>query len=102
MARTIEWEIPAELQPKPEDYAFDLDRALGAVLGLHATVPDDALNENVFDWLLSGLLTLMVYAPAPPNVMIIWNEVAVTDWICDPLSVVPPPPGNPTATVSPL
>src|SRR5439155_1338055 len=42
MARTIEWEIPAELQPKPEDYAFDLDRALGAVLGLHAAVPEDA------------------------------------------------------------
>src|SRR5438552_14891374 len=44
MALTIEWEIPAELQPKPEDYAFDLDRALGAVLGLHATVPEDAFT----------------------------------------------------------
>src|SRR5215831_2311331 len=46
MARTIEWEIPAELQPKPEDYAFDLDRALGAVLGLHATVPEDAFTAG--------------------------------------------------------
>src|SRR5436853_3808707 len=44
MARTIEWEIPAELQPKPEDYAFDLDRALGAVLGLQATIPEDAFT----------------------------------------------------------
>src|SRR5438309_11081399 len=46
MARTIEWEIPAELQPKPEDYAFDLDRALGSVLGLHATVPEDAFSAG--------------------------------------------------------
>src|SRR2546421_12893671 len=46
MARTIEWEIPAELQPKPEDYAFDLDRALGSVLGLHATVPEDAFTAG--------------------------------------------------------
>src|ERR1051325_4236792 len=46
MARTIEWEIPAELQPKPEDYAFDLDRALGPWLGLHATVPEDAFTAT--------------------------------------------------------
>src|SRR5947207_3741322 len=46
MARTIEWEIPAELQPKPEDYAFDLDRALGSVLGLHATVREDACHAG--------------------------------------------------------
>src|ERR1700730_5257610 len=42
MPRTIEWQIPAEIQPKPEDCAFDLDRALGAVLGVHATVPEAA------------------------------------------------------------
>src|SRR2546421_7227710 len=46
MARTIEWEIPAELQPKPEDYAFDLDRSLGSVRGLHATVPEDAFTAG--------------------------------------------------------
>src|SRR5438105_4202931 len=46
MPRTIEWEIPAEIQPKPEDCAFDLDRALGAVLGLHATVPEDAFTAG--------------------------------------------------------
>src|SRR5438067_11119042 len=46
MARTIEWEIPAELQPKPEDYAFDLDRALGAVLGVQATIPEDAFTAG--------------------------------------------------------
>jgi S1-C subfamily serine protease len=44
MPRTIEWEIPAEIQPKPEDYAFDLDSTLGAVLGLQATIPEDAFT----------------------------------------------------------
>src|ERR1700744_1372065 len=40
MARTIEWEIPGELQPKAEDVAYDLDEKLNGVLGLQATGPD--------------------------------------------------------------
>ena len=46
MARTIDWEIPSEFQPKPEDFDFDLDGALGAVLGLQATVPEDAFTAT--------------------------------------------------------
>src|SRR5207237_4967739 len=46
MPRNIEWEIPAEIQPKPEDCAFDLERALSAVLGLRATVPEDAFTAG--------------------------------------------------------
>jgi S1-C subfamily serine protease len=46
MPRTIEWEIPAEIQPKPEDYAFDLDSALGAVLGVQSTIPEDAFTAG--------------------------------------------------------
>src|SRR5467141_505136 len=46
MPRTIEWEIPAEIQPKPEDCAFDLDSALGAVLGVQVTVPEDAFTAG--------------------------------------------------------
>src|SRR6185295_9965893 len=42
MSRTVDWEIPGEIQPKQADCSFDLDRALGAVLGLRATVPEDA------------------------------------------------------------
>jgi len=34
MPRTMEWEIPSEFQPKAEDFAFDLDRTLSAVLGV--------------------------------------------------------------------
>src|SRR6187431_605999 len=46
MPQNMEWEIPSEFQPKPEDLAFDLDRALGAVLGLQATVPQDAFTAG--------------------------------------------------------
>jgi S1-C subfamily serine protease len=46
MSRTVDWEIPGEIQPKQEDCAFDLDRALGAVLGLRATVPEDAFTAG--------------------------------------------------------
>src|ERR1700733_6581337 len=44
MPRTIDWEIPSELQPKGADFAFDLDEKLNGILGLQATVPDDAFT----------------------------------------------------------
>ena len=40
-------EIPAELQPDPKDYPFDLDRALRAVVGLRTTVPEEAFTASV-------------------------------------------------------
>src|SRR5271169_3682722 len=46
MSRTVEWEIPGEIQPKPGDCNFDLDRALTAVLGLRATIPEDAFTAG--------------------------------------------------------
>src|SRR3984885_12007949 len=46
MARTIDWEIPGELQPKAESFAFDLDDKLNGILGLQATVPDDAFTAS--------------------------------------------------------
>src|SRR6195256_328125 len=46
MPQTMEWEIPSEFQPKPENFDFDLDQALGAVLGLQVTVPQDAFTAT--------------------------------------------------------
>ncbi len=46
MARSIDWEIPNEFQPKAEDFEFDVDRALSGVLGLQATVPEDAVTAS--------------------------------------------------------
>ena len=47
MSMAEDWKIPAELQPDPADYAFDLDTALNAVVGLRATVPPDAFTASV-------------------------------------------------------
>ena len=41
-----DWEIPANLQPDPDDYSFDLERALKAVVGLKTYVPADAFTAN--------------------------------------------------------
>ena len=38
--------IPASLQPKATEYAFDLDAALRSIVALRATVPDDAFTAN--------------------------------------------------------
>jgi S1-C subfamily serine protease len=41
-----EWNVPASVRPRPADYSFDLDRALSAVVGLHAIIPPDAFTAN--------------------------------------------------------
>ncbi|HTQ34287.1 MAG TPA: S1C family serine protease [Stellaceae bacterium] len=46
MARSIDWEIPNELQPKPDDVPFDLDEKLNGIVGLQATVPEDAFTAS--------------------------------------------------------
>jgi S1-C subfamily serine protease len=45
MANT-DWKIPQNLQPDPDDYTFDLERALRAVVGLRANVPADAFTAG--------------------------------------------------------
>jgi S1-C subfamily serine protease len=41
-----DWNIPEELRPDPADYRYDLDRALGAVVGLKSRVPADAFSAR--------------------------------------------------------
>jgi S1-C subfamily serine protease len=41
-----EYKVSASVQPKPEDYGYDLDRALSAVMGLHAVIPSDAFTAE--------------------------------------------------------
>ena len=41
-----EWEIPAKLRPDPDDYRFDLERALHGLVGLRANVPPDAFTAG--------------------------------------------------------
>ena len=46
MPRNLDWEIPGEIQPKPGECSFDLDQALGAVLGVRAQIPEDAFTAG--------------------------------------------------------
>src|SRR5215207_3671633 len=46
MASTSDWQITAARQPKPGDYAFDLDRALASVVGIRSLVPEDAFTAG--------------------------------------------------------
>ena len=46
MASVGDWEFPAAAQPKPEDYSYDLERCLNAVVGLRAIVPPDAFTAD--------------------------------------------------------
>ena len=46
MASLAEWKVPPTAQPRPEDYAYDLDRALSSIVGLHSIVPSDAFTAD--------------------------------------------------------
>jgi len=41
-----EWKVPSAFQPRPEDYRFNLDRALKSVVGLHSIIPSDASSAE--------------------------------------------------------
>ncbi|PAY10673.1 MULTISPECIES: S1C family serine protease [Bradyrhizobium] len=46
MPSTTEPKVPAAFQPRPEDYRYDLDRALMSVVGLHSIIPPDAFSAE--------------------------------------------------------
>src|SRR4029079_16577239 len=46
MASLSDWKVPASAQPKLEDYAYDLEAALSAVVGVRAVVPADAFTAD--------------------------------------------------------
>lgn len=46
MASLIEWKVPQSVQPRAEDYSYDLERTLASVVGLHSIVPPDAFTAD--------------------------------------------------------
>src|SRR5215813_8742796 len=46
MASLSDWNVSAALQPKPSDYAFDLDSALASMVALRTTIPADAFTAE--------------------------------------------------------
>jgi len=49
-----DWEVPVRAQPQPDDYVFDLDQALDAVVGLTARIPADAYTAGTLGTERSG------------------------------------------------
>ena len=46
MASLLEWRVPPAAQPRPEDYGYDLERALSSVVGIHSLIPSDAFTAE--------------------------------------------------------
>jgi len=46
MASLVEWKVPQAVQPRAEDYSYDLERTLSSVVGLHSIVPSDAFTAD--------------------------------------------------------
>ena len=41
-----DFKVSPAVQPKPEDYGYDLDKALASVVGLRAIIPNDAFTAE--------------------------------------------------------
>ena len=46
MASLSDWKVSPLVQPKPENYRYDLERALASVVGLHTIIPADAFTAE--------------------------------------------------------
>ncbi len=47
MAVSFDWRVPPEVAPHAEDYGFDLDAALRAMVSIRAAVPGDAFTADI-------------------------------------------------------
>ena len=47
MAESSEWAFPAELQPRAEDFRFDLEAALDSLCLVRAEIPEDAFTASI-------------------------------------------------------
>jgi len=59
LSRNEGWSIPPIIRPRPEAWAFDLDRALQAVLELRAEVPADAFTAGILGTEREGSAVLL-------------------------------------------
>jgi S1-C subfamily serine protease len=54
MSSSSDWEMPLSIQPRSENYAYDLEEALSSLVGLRATVPTDAFTAETLGTDRSG------------------------------------------------
>jgi len=82
MSEKTDWEIPAEARPRPQDFAFDLDRALTSVLRLEATVPEDAFSARTLGTERAGNAVLIRDSGLVLTIGYLMSE-AETIWLYD-------------------
>src|SRR3954467_14386418 len=83
MAEKSDWQFPVEMRPRPEDWRFDLDGALDAVVQLRAEIPEDAFTASILGTERSGngivirddglVLTIGYLITEAPNVWLTTN-----------------------------
>lgn len=49
-----DWQVGIEGRPDPNDYSYDLERALAAIVGVSTTIPEDAFTAEVLGTERSG------------------------------------------------
>jgi S1-C subfamily serine protease len=54
MSSSSDWEMPLSVQPRPENFAYDLEAALASLVGLRAIVPADAFTAETLGTERSG------------------------------------------------
>ncbi len=47
MAVSFDWRVPPEIAPQADDYGFDLNRALNALVAIRTVVPADAFTADI-------------------------------------------------------
>src|SRR5947207_3869186 len=59
MSSSSDWEMPHSFQPKPENYAYDLEAALTSMVGLRAIIPADAFTAETLGTERTGNVVLI-------------------------------------------
>jgi S1-C subfamily serine protease len=49
-----EWRVPPDVEPRPENYDYDLREALDSVVAIKATIPEDAFTADILGTERSG------------------------------------------------
>ena len=47
MSESNDWAFPSELRPRPEEWRFDLDKALASMVLLRTEIPEDAFTAQI-------------------------------------------------------
>ena len=63
--RFEEWSVSKQLQPKPEDFPFDVDWTLSSTVSLRAVVPPDAFTAQILGTLRTGQGAVIAKVTAP-------------------------------------